>query len=62
MKSNVGSVDGFLRTLLFIFSVCYAVYTGSWWIVIIGAVLFETAIFTWCPIYETTGINTNSNK
>ncbi len=59
MKSNVGEIDGFFRTLLFVLSLCYAIMSGAWWLVIIGAILFATAIASWCPIYETTGINTN---
>lgn len=59
MKSNVGEIDGFFRTLLFVLSLCYAIMSGVWWLVIIGAILFATAIGSWCPIYETTGINTN---
>lgn len=62
MKSNVGAFDGFFRTLLFVLSLCYAILSGAWWVAVIGAILFATAIITWCPIYETTGVNTNPKR
>lgn len=62
MQTNVGAFDGWFRTLLFILAICYAVFAGgvmAWVLVGVGAVLFATAVLTWCPIYEVVGLNTN---
>ena len=64
MKTNVGSFDGWFRTLLFILSVCYAIMIGgsSWFIVIPTAILFATAVLAWCPLYEILGLDTHKEK
>jgi len=59
MQPNLGAFDGAFRSLLFVLALCYAILGGSWMWVIAGAILFTTAVFMWCPIYATTGINTN---
>ena len=51
MKTNMGPFDGYLRSLLFILSLIFSVMTGQWWWAIPGAILFATAILTWCPAY-----------
>jgi len=59
MKANVSAFDGFFRALLFIVAVIWAVMTGQWFWLIPGAVLFATAVLTWCPVYAIFGITTN---
>ena len=55
MKTNIGAFDGFFRSLLFIIAVIFAVITGQWLWAIPGAILFATAILTWCPAYAAIG-------
>lgn len=64
MKVNISAFDGWLRTLAFIVSICYAVLVGgySWLWVIPTAILLLTAIFMWCPLYDMFSINTNTDK
>lgn len=62
MKPNVGAVDGYLRILFFLATLCYAVLFGgvaAWVTAGIGAVLFATAVLMWCPIFTMLGINTS---
>lgn len=60
MKTNIGAFDCWFRTLLFIFSISYALLAGGKvWIIAGGAgILFVTAVIAWCPIYKMFGINT----
>lgn len=62
MKPNLGAFDGAFRTLLFVLSVCWAVMGGSWLWVIPGAILFATAILSWCPVYAMIGIDTHKHS
>jgi Flp pilus assembly protein TadB len=64
MKVNIGAFDGWVRTLLFLVSVCYAILAGgyAWLWVIPTAILFATVVLMWCPLYEVLGINTNTDK
>jgi uncharacterized membrane protein AbrB (regulator of aidB expression) len=64
MKANVSAFDGWFRILLFIISICYAVMAGgaAWYFVIPTAILFITAVFAWCPLYEVFGISTNKSE
>jgi len=61
MKTNIGAFDGWFRTLLFIVSLCAGVLLGgyAWLWAIPTAILFATAVLTWCPLYEAVGINTS---
>ena len=59
MKTNLNEFDGFFRSLLFIIAVIVAVMTGQWIWLIPGAVLFATAVLTWCPLYAMFGFNDN---
>ena len=61
MKANVGSFDGWFRTLLFIVSLCAAILIGgkAWLWVIPTALLFGTAVLKYCALYEILGISTN---
>lgn len=61
MKSNMGAFDGAGRTLLFVVSICYAILSGHWLWIIPGAILFVTAVMSWCPVYAITGIDTDKN-
>ena len=58
MKTNLNEFDGFFRSLLFIIAVIVAVMTGQWIWLIPGAVLFATAVLTWCPLYAMFGFKT----
>jgi hypothetical protein len=64
MTKNLGAFDGWFRTLLFIVAVCYAIMAGgaAWYLVIPTAILFATAVFAWCPLYEVFGIRTNKDE
>lgn len=64
MKANVGDFDGWLRILLFIVAICYAILAGgyAWLWVIPATVLFATAVLMWCPLFEMFGINMNKEK
>ncbi len=60
MKPNVGSVDGYLRILFFLASLCYAILIGctvAWVAAGIGAILFTTSVLMWCPLFAMFGIN-----
>jgi hypothetical protein len=56
METNVNEFDGAARTLIFIIAVVYAIMTGHWIWVIPGAILFATALLTWCPLCAILGI------
>ena len=64
MNTNIGAFDGWFRTLLFIIAICYAILAGgsAWVWIIPTAVLFVTAVATWCPLYEMLGINTGKDQ
>jgi hypothetical protein len=64
MKCNVGLVDRLTRALV-------GIIVGSgglmlqapllrWTMVSVGAVLMFTAVFAWCPLYNATGLSTQS--
>ncbi len=62
MKTNVGAIDGYLRTLFFLVTLCYAVIFGgtvAWILVIPGAILFATVVLMWCPLYAMLDVNTS---
>ena len=61
MKKNVGDLDGLLRTLLFIITLCYAVNVGgsAWPWVIPSAILLSITVEMCCPIFKLLNINTN---
>lgn len=62
MTKNVGAIDGYLRTLFFLITLCYAIMFGgtfAWLMVIPGAILFATVVLIWCPLYAMLGINTS---
>ena len=61
MKSNMGAFDGAFRTLLFVLAVCYAILGGSWLWVIPTAILFGTALLSWCPLYAMIGFDTHKD-
>lgn len=62
MTRNVGAVDGYLRILFFLVTICAAIITGStaaWIMVIPGVILFATTVAMWCPLYSMLGVNTS---
>jgi len=56
MENNVGPFDGIVRTLIFILTICYGIMTGHYLWMIPGAILFATAVITWCPINAIIGV------
>jgi hypothetical protein len=64
MKANVGAFDGWFRILLFIVALCTAILLGgnTWYFVIPGVLLFASAVFSWCAVYEMIGISTNKSE
>jgi hypothetical protein len=61
MKTNVGAIDGFFRSLIFVITVIVAVITAQWIWLIPGTIFFATAVLTWCPLYAIIGINDNTD-
>jgi hypothetical protein len=62
MTGNVGAIDGFLRILFFLVTLCYAIIfggTAAWVLVVPGAILFATTVAMWCPLYSMLGVNTS---
>ncbi len=61
MKTNVGEFDGAFRTLLFVVAIIFAIMTGQWIWTIPGAILFATAVVSWCPLYAMLGISSDKH-
>lgn len=62
MTRNVGAVDGYLRILFFLVTLCYAIIfggTAAWILVIPGVIFFATTVAMWCPLYSMLGVNTS---
>lgn len=64
MSKNVGTFDRILRAVIGLSLLAYAVFvlaTGSvlaYSLVAVGAVLFLTSIFSFCPLYRLIGLRT----
>jgi len=67
MKSNVGSIDRFMRVILGLIIIAAGVFYNSYWAAV-GAIPLVTGLIGWCPAYLSFGISTcsvkpeNSNK
>ncbi|MBR9830328.1 MAG: DUF2892 domain-containing protein [Oceanospirillales bacterium] len=61
MKSNMGSTDRVLRTMLGACIIAAGVYLQSWW-GLIGIIPILTAAIGWCPAYMPFGISTKRKK
>jgi hypothetical protein len=62
MNTNLGPFDGIVRTLIFITTICYGILSGHYLWMIPGAILFATAVLTWCPIYAILGLNNHKTS
>ncbi len=58
MKSNVGSVDKWLRIAVGLLLIVWAVTGGPVW-AWIGVVPLATGLFNFCPLYSLIGVNTS---
>ena len=61
MKSNVGSVDRWVRVVLGLAIVAAGFYFKSWF-GFIGLVPLVTALVGWCPAYLPFGISTRAQR
>ncbi|RME86332.1 MAG: DUF2892 domain-containing protein, partial [Zetaproteobacteria bacterium] len=69
---NVGGVDRIVRMVLGVILAVVGVLgllgqialgtTAAWVLIVIGAVLFGTALIRFCPLYLPFGINTAKNE
>lgn len=57
MKSNVGGVDKWLRIVVGLVLIAWAVTGGPVW-AWIGVVPLATGLFNFCPLYKLVGVNT----
>lgn len=57
MKANVGRVDKWIRILLGVALIAWALTNGPVW-AWIGIVPLATGLFNFCPLYRVLGINT----
>ncbi|MCR6496490.1 DUF2892 domain-containing protein [Thermomonas sp. S9] len=57
MQANVGSIDKWLRILIGLALIAWAVLGGPVW-AWIGVVPLATGLFNFCPLYRLIGINT----
>ncbi|MES2622607.1 MAG: DUF2892 domain-containing protein [Bacteroidota bacterium] len=62
MKKNIGAADGFVRLLIAIVLICYAILVGPWWLALIAIVPIATTVAMWCPLYEMFGTSTNKEE
>lgn len=65
MTRNLGRIDQYLRIVIGLALVAYAVRDGtiaSGWLVpaIVGVILMVTAFFSYCPLYAALGVTTRS--
>lgn len=57
MKTNVGSVDKWLRVAVGLLLIVWAATGGAVW-AWIGVVPLATGLFNFCPLYALLGVNT----
>lgn len=57
MKANVGSFDKWLRILLGVALIAWALTGGPTW-AWIGVLPLATGLFNFCPLYRLIGVNT----
>ena len=57
MKSNVGGVDKWLRIVVGLLLIVWAVTGGPVW-AWIGVVPLATGLFKFCPLYKLIGVST----
>jgi hypothetical protein len=63
MPVNMGTVDQYVRIVVGLALVAFALQDGfsfqGWpWVGVLGLVLFVTAFFRRCPLYQVMGIST----
>ena len=67
MIYNVGPMDRFIRSVVGLAFVAYAVkdglpITGAHWAGLLGLVLLGTAFVSYCPLYQVFGISSATRK
>jgi len=65
MTRNVGRIDQFIRIVIGLALIAYAVKDGSFvagtvTVGLIGLILLLTAFFSYCPLYTLLGVRTSS--
>jgi hypothetical protein len=65
MARNMGRIDQFLRIIIGLALLAYAVKGGTLaagWLIasVIGVILIITAFFSYCPLYSLLGVTTRS--
>lgn len=58
MKTNVGSIDQYIRYVIGMGILCLGVAYESMW-GLIGILPIMTALMSWCPPYALLGLKTN---
>lgn len=58
MKQNVGGLDRGLRLVIGAALLAAGYVKATWWLALIGAIVFLTGIIGWCGFYTLLGINT----
>ncbi len=57
MKKNVGNIDRFIRIILGLTLISFAVITKNWW-GLIGIIPILTALVNYCPAYSLLKVST----
>ena len=59
MKKNVGNIDRFIRIILGLALIGFAIVTNSWW-GFVGIVPILTAVMSYCPVYGLLKVSTRT--
>jgi hypothetical protein len=60
LAKNVGGIDKVLRLGIGAVAMGVGAYTGMWWLVGVGAIIFLTGLLGRCGLYYLIGVNTCS--
>jgi ABC-type protease/lipase transport system fused ATPase/permease subunit len=58
LAKNVGGIDKVLRLAVGAVAMGAGAYTGMWWMVGVGAIIFLTGLLGRCGFYYLMGVNT----
>jgi hypothetical protein len=58
LEKNVGGIDKVLRLGIGAVAMGVGAYTGMWWLVGVGAIIFLTGLLGRCGLYYLIGVNT----
>ena len=58
LARNVGGIDKVLRLGIGAVAMGVGAYTGMWWLVGVGAIIFLTGLLVRCGLYYLIGVNT----